>query len=434
MENIYDTDAAFDNFDFNKLVLTKPTMMTGGNYFIRFLADNSHLYIQPPKCNTKQGIIKAGKRFYTDLMFTNENEHFIHWMEKLESHCQKYIYNNRQQWFDGEMELHDIENYFTSPLKIYKSGKFYIARINISTILGKPALKIYDERENEVDMGTISDKTNVMTILEIQGIKCSARSFQIEIELKQMMVLNPTNMFEKCIITSKSKRPTTMPSLPFTEFRQETSTNIAVAKEFDMSMMRMEDVGSVENETVADDSIINSSTNVPEFSHSPTLPLRLAPNDNKIVVSTDDLENDSTMSTEFTNIPISVSADPTESSTDVPEFRSISSLPPPLKTDLVETPSTIISGNIQVNSSGLEEVEFNLEEISKNDTVQLKQRNDVYYEMYREARRKAKMAREMALSAYLEAKKIKNTYLLTDISDSDDENSDDGDDNNDTYA
>jgi hypothetical protein len=40
--------------------------------------------------------------------------------------------------------------------------------------------------------------------------------------------------------------------------------------------------------------------------------------------------------------------------------------------------------------------------------------------MYREARRKAKIARNLALSSYLEAKRIKNTYMLDNIKDSDD--------------
>ncbi len=39
--------------------------------------------------------------------------------------------------------------------------------------------------------------------------------------------------------------------------------------------------------------------------------------------------------------------------------------------------------------------------------------------MYREARRKAKYARDLALASYLEAKNIKNKYMLDDIDDSD---------------
>jgi hypothetical protein len=78
--------------------------------------------------------------------------------------------------------------------------------------------------------------------------------------------------------------------------------------------------------------------------------------------------------------------------------------------------------------SELCEIEFDLEELPKSETIQLKNRNDVYYEKYREAKRKAKIARDLALSSYLEAKRIKNTYMLDDIDDSDDEDEDEDDD------
>jgi hypothetical protein len=74
-------------------------------------------------------------------------------------------------------------------------------------------------------------------------------------------------------------------------------------------------------------------------------------------------------------------------------------------------------------SNDLEEIEIHLEELKESEPVQIKQRNEVYYEMYREARKKAKIARDLALAAYLEAKQIKNTYMLTDLnSDSDSDN------------
>jgi hypothetical protein len=38
--------------------------------------------------------------------------------------------------------------------------------------------------------------------------------------------------------------------------------------------------------------------------------------------------------------------------------------------------------------------------------------------MYEEARQKAKVARDLALSAYLEAQQIKNKYMLDDVLDS----------------
>jgi len=50
-----------------------------------------------------------------------------------------------------------------------------------------------------------------------------------------------------------------------------------------------------------------------------------------------------------------------------------------------------------------------------DDPISLKQPNEVYYEIYRDARKKAKIAKNVAIKAYLEAKRIKNTYLLEDF-------------------
>jgi len=350
MSEIYDTN---EPFDFKKLVLTKPIPVTGGNYFIKCLVNGSPLYIQPPKCKTRQGILKAGKRFYTDLMFTNEDEPFIHWMENLESHCQKFIFDNRDKWFDGEMEIHDIENYFTSPLKIFKSGKFYIARTNISTVLGKIGLKIYDEDEKEVTIETINDKTNVMTILEVQGIKCSTRSFQIELEMKQMMVLKPADLFEKCIFKSAKK------------YDVEKIENI-VTNEDVVPIIEGEE--HLEN-TLNEDNINDEQTE-------------------EIVLETN------------TDLDIEDNLEKTE------------------EPDMNEEEIKILP---MEEVDGMQEIDFNLEELPDDDQIQIKKRNDVYYEMYREARRKAKIARDLALSSYLEVKRIKNTYMLDDIKDSDDE-------------
>ena len=64
------------------------------------------------------------------------------------------------------------------------------------------------------------------------------------------------------------------------------------------------------------------------------------------------------------------------------------------------------------DSKDILEVDMNIDDLSNNDTVYIKKRNDIYYQMYKEAKRKAKMARDLAISSYLEAKHIKNTYML----------------------
>ena len=67
----------------------------------------------------------------------------------------------------------------------------------------------------------------------------------------------------------------------------------------------------------------------------------------------------------------------------------------------------------------LEEVVFNAAEL--RDTVSLKDPSEVYMELYIKAREKAKQAKKAAIEAYLEAKNIKQTYLLDELEESDDD-------------
>ena len=371
MEQIYEPNS---KFNFDELITTKPLSASTGTYISKYSIREHPLYIQPPKCSVKQIVVKTGKRMYCDLVFHQENEQFIQWMENLENKSQQLIFKNREKWFQTELEMDDIENSFTSPMKVYKSGKSYIIRTNIPTRLGKPVLKIYNEDEKDVSYDEIKEGTNVMAILEIQGIRCSARSFQIDIEIKQMMVLKTYDLFNTCIL-KKSSHPESTPSdnivieTPFIMEGNETSIESSLVSESNQPFL------------VKDDSLENQDNNVSELENN--------------------VKEDHVKTSEMTE------------NMDEPALQ--------ICTKQIEEPSIL--------NTDLCEVDFNLDEMPESDTVSLKKRNDVYYEMYREARQKAKVARDLALSAYLEAKRIKNTYMLDDIIDSsDDDDSEDEDD------
>ena len=63
--------------------------------------------------------------------------------------------------------------------------------------------------------------------------------------------------------------------------------------------------------------------------------------------------------------------------------------------------------------------EINID-ISNSESIKLKNANDVYLDIYRKAREKAKQARNEAIKAYLEVKRIKELYML-DVADSSDD-------------
>lgn len=370
--------SANDEFEFSKITLSSPMNLNSGNYFIKYYLGETPLYIQPPKCSIKQGIIKGNKRMYCDLMFTNENDDFLRWLENLENYTQKYIYKNREQWFETELDENDIENSFTPPLKPYRSGKYYILRVSIPAPLGKSNLKIFDEYENPIEIDAIKENDKVMTALEFQGIKCSPRSFQMEIELKQLLVLKQNDIFEKCILKPSLRPPVSL------EEPQEIQDN---------------------NNDVVDESIA-------------------------ITVDTDDnvrneLKNEITNEIGENNIQMNISenegpehAEEVEENPESEESNTIQEEPinESENKDVLTEIYSNVEDELMEEPQNTEpvEVDFPLEEIS-DETISLKNRNDIYYNMYRDALKKAKEAKEVALSAYLEAKHIKNTYMLEDM-------------------
>tara|TARA_X000000368_G_scaffold313540_2_gene251157 strand:- start:2165 stop:3250 length:1086 start_codon:yes stop_codon:yes gene_type:complete len=195
---------ATPDFDFNKVHLANPMPCQGGTYFSKLLmgTNDDSLYIQTPKCKTKQGVIKTGKKKYSDLLFSNHNVNFINFINNLEEKLQKLIFDKHNLWFvNDDLEIEDIQNSFTTPIKVYK-GTNYLVRSNLnqSRTNIENGIPIFNESETERCIEDITDKSDIICILEILGIKFTQRSFQLEINIKQIMIIENSPMFSNCLI------------------------------------------------------------------------------------------------------------------------------------------------------------------------------------------------------------------------------------------
>ena len=384
-----------DDFNFETLKLTNPISLNNGNYFIKYYLNDGPLYIQPPKCSVKQGIIKATKKLYFDLMFTNENDEFIRWLENLEIYSRKFIFDNREKWFETELDENDIENSFTSPLKTFRSGKFYILRVSIPTYLGKTNIKIYDEKENVLDLENITDNDSVITALEILGIKCSPRSFQIEIELKQLLKLQKNNIFEKCILGKPSVNNLEIKSEKVEDEKNNYEVITENKEDLDLNELQNKKNDENENEEIKQNSydIINDleSDNVSDIN------LEIDNDDNDELVENNDENNENNENNE------NINNENIEQDDGINELKEVD-----INLEEIDSGEKNNDTNVPI------EVDIPLDKI-ETDPISLKKRNEIYYELYRDALNKAKEAKDLALSRFLEAKEIKNKYMLDDI-------------------
>jgi len=373
MENIIQPN---EQFDFSKLTLAHPTGIQGGAYFTKIEYNNKPLYIQTNKILTKNGFVKTGKKYYCDLMFDNNSGQIINWFENLEENCQKLIYAKSESWFQDALEMTDVESAFNSVIRVYRSGKFYLVRVNVknSPISHDPVINIYDENESPLTLKDVTPDTNIISILEIQGIKFTSRNFQIEIEIKQIMVLSSEQIFENCLIkTDKNNTLLTNNDTNVVEHLEEQNKKELITTSNEIMSAELQDLTKIERETQQ-----TQQTQSEDIFNEPLNSLEQV-----------DINTNNYIEQLFDKDP----------SLDI-EIEE-------LKLEDLEEPK-------ELKEVGLE---FGLE--NNLETFKLKKRNQVYEDLYKDARKKAKNAKKMAILAYLEAKNIKKTYMIENLNDSD---------------
>jgi hypothetical protein len=391
------------DFIFSNISLAQPSSIQGGAYFTKILYNNKPFYIETPKCSTKQGFVKNGKKIYCDLMFDNGNEEFIHWVENLETKCQELIYNKGDSWFQNRLELDDIESAFTSALRIYKSGKYYLMRVNVKMNYNTniPLVKVYNESEVPLTTEDVNSNTNIVSIVEVQGIKFTSRNFQIELEIKQAMVLNTYEMFENCLIKKNNKSESFQSS-----FQNTNENSLLQDKILIQSKKSTEEVKSQINleESVNNDS--NKSLEKNEETIAKEVAIEIANNLEK-----KDLLNSQDTFSSY----LEVNNEKKQEQQNTTENNNVS--------EKNELNLEVEELDIEENNSDLKEFEIS-ENIDTLESITLKKPNEYYYQIYKEARKKAKQAKKEAVMAFLEAKNIKKVYMLEDLDESDSEDSD----------
>ena len=392
-----------DDFDFSTITLNQPYAIQGGSYFTKLLTSGEQLYIQTPKCFTKGGIVKSGTKYYTDLLFTQEDSCFLDWLGRLEATLHELIYDKRQLWFHNDLDMADIETAFSPPVKVVKSGTRYMVRSSVGNASGlslNSPVRIFNENEIDLKITDVLPESPVVAILEVGGIRFSSRSFHAEINVKQMMVIQARNSFDRCLIDLGSVN-----SVSHERDEDDDSHTLSDAEETHLTESICDIVADDTEQAAA---VTDSSENtVPQAQETQAQETQAQETQAQETQAQDTQAQDT-------------QAQDTQAQ-DTQGLEKKAEETPKKQQATEEQRPAPDSGNItdDTNGESLEEVVLDLAQIK--DSVCLKNPNEVYLELYIQAREKAKQARRAALDAYLEAKNIKDTYLLDELDESDEE-------------
>ena len=376
-----ETYAADDSFPFSALVLGTPRPVQGGAHFTQAsLGPGRPLYVQLPRCNFKQGIVTTKRGCYCDLMYDKgQAEGLVEWLLALEASAQNQIYKQRETWFHTELSRDDIESMLTPMSRLYRSGRSILIRtqLRVDRASGKPSCTVYDEREASLDISTINDnpEATVIPLILIDGVKFSSRSFEIDVRLVQLMVLDPRpEPAAACLI----KRDDT---------GQHGDKDALAVERVEAPAPSTPEVSFSSVEVEGQQACASAGESVQEAQEEPTndsIPASSPPLDSTPPESVPDNE------------------DTEEGRTNGGGGDESASAQDPMPSE-----------------DGLTEVSIALG--SNEESMTLRKPDEVYREIYRSAKRKAKQMRAAAVAALLEAEQIKEKYMLQDMEESEDE-------------
>ena len=364
------------DYPFDRIKIKTPKAVQGGTYCSNLEIDDGPIIIQTPRCKTKNGIHRTSKQIYCDLLMNQDHKPFLTWLEMLQDKVRQLILENSHSWFHDEPTMDEIEYNWNDSVRTRKD--YYLIRTFIHKPKGinKIALQIYDTEENSLTIDQVDSSKKVVSILEIIGLKFSSNSFHLEICLRQLMIINEKPIFNKCLIKLNSKK--------------QSGENIEIENNFENKKIEPEidEVVLDKKDVQLEDNIVDTNTN-------------------NLVDKTDNLENETVNDND---------GDIIEDEEDLDELKEII----PEKENNINfsiNNKEIIEKPLE-KTNDLEEIELN---VNEDEPMTLKEPNEVYLDIYKAAREKAKKAKNEAIKAYLEAKKIKELYMLDVIDSSTDE-------------
>ena len=443
--DLYETN---NEYPFEDISLQTPQPLQGGTYLAKVVNNDEPIIFQTPKCRTKKGIHKTGKKTYCDLLFDIEQSEFVEWIYTLEQTIQELIFDKKEYWFvESDLTLDDIEYNWVNTIKKYK--KLHMMRTFLSKSKGYGnSLQVYDHNQSLVSEEKVKSDSDLICIIEISGLKFSATSFHIEYNIKQIMILENKPKYQSCMIKIKKEKKVHYEDEEDKNDEDLEKTLDDQEKEHDEEE---EKVGEDDKKTVVEEDMEQDVEKGVEQDIEQDVEQDVEEDVEQDVEQDveEDVEEDVEQDIKQDDKNEGDENIVLEKEVNNKELTLEKDLKEEEETDMVENTDELEKNRNNNESENLDELEKpkqkeNMEEVNEtlvknqdlneivldvpkneNETMSLRNPNEVYLDIYKAARQKAKEAKRQAIKAYLTVKKIKQQYLIDESEISEEESDDD---------
>jgi hypothetical protein len=397
-----------------------------------FDTEDAKLTLVLPSCLTKAGIIESSNKTYTDLMFDNSTDNIKDMNSmflELERITTEKLHSKSDTLFSGDMTLDDFEEMFNSNTRLINRGANICIRVNIPSnnknikLANNNKCSIYNKNGEKREICDIKKDTEIIPLIEISDIHITPNSINLNINLIECMILN--DLPSKTNINRRIKLDEILSKDDNKHNNKENNQSINEVNQ---------NINNSNNESIDLKPFIEPKTEVEDNKTEENQDIQAEPQDyddkKELKEDKENLEEDKeNLEEDKENLEEdkeNLEEDKEELKEDKEELKEDNYYEPELTNNLEEVTINLDESNENDNDDELLEIDTLEIDEDDNNKLIIKQADEVYKELYKNAITKAKKLRTAALDAYLEAKNIKAKFMLKEIYDSDgDEDEDD---------
>ena len=372
-----------------------------------------------PQCSTKAGIIEQASKTYVDLLFESSSsdvKELVDLLIAMEEEAAKQLHSRSGEWFEGnaeQMTVQSFEDMFTPVVRYVNRQRNVCVRVHIPT--SSRGIKqastgydcdVYDKIGKTRLLSDIRADTQIRPLVEVKEIRMTSTSLNLHLNLVECMIVKDSEAVTDNMEQRAPSRRIPLAGVGSTDVAEDEEKEVVseehqesqmdVAVEHQESEVAIEPVAEPATETLVETSINDDAGSTTESTINDYVEI------NKCEVGVNDTDNEVKESED--ELKESITSNPNSDS-------------------LLEE---VEIGRIEAESDILEEV--GVLDVDEAEPIKLKKPDEVYKDIYKAAITKAKKLRQVALEAYLDAKKIKAKFMLEDIYDSDEDGDEDEDD------
>lgn len=198
--------------------LNNPGRLQGGSYFSKISIDNNPLYLKIENHYTDGGVQYTENKSYIDIVFDNDSLKYIKWFYDLEELIKQEIRRNNKEWFSTSIDNSDIDYFYNSCLK--NTQKCILMRTHIQYKNNQSCCSVFDENKVTTSLDSIKNQC-LSTIIHIKGVHMTNTSFQLELENKQILIIEKDDAFSTCLLEKSTYQD---------QYQENTQTTYVVSE------------------------------------------------------------------------------------------------------------------------------------------------------------------------------------------------------------